>query len=724
MVYCARYARRTGEGKQVEHTDRASIEATLHEDPPIAVEERVAWLRQEIERANVAYYVHDDPVMTDAEWDALMRELRAIEAEYPVLVTPDSPTQHVGAAPAAQFGTVTHPVPMLSLSNVFSREELQAWAGRVYRIAGRAGIAFAVEPKIDGLAIALTYEDGRLVRGATRGDGFTGEDMTANLRTVRTIPHRVHAPMTGTLEVRGEVYLTRPEFHRINEERARDGQATFANPRNAAAGSLRQLDARITAARNLRFFAYAVGYWSDGATFAVRTQGEILARLRAFGFETSPDSVTCDTLEAVWERCQYWHDRRDTLDFEIDGVVIKVDSLGLQEELGNVAREPRWATAYKFPAVQVMTRVRAITIQVGRTGSLNPVAELDPVNVAGVMVARATLHNEDEIRRKDIRIGDTVIIQRAGDVIPQVVSVVTERRTGAEQVFTMPEHCPVCGSTVERLPGEAMAYCTNISCPAQVRERIKHYVSRGAMDIEGLGARNVDRFVELGFLHDIGDIYHLEREKVLALERFGEKSVENLLRNIEASKDRPLARVIFGLGIRHVGERASGLLAEHFRSMDALMAATVDDLARIGGIGPIVARSIADFFAEPRNRDLVAKLAAAGVRMADVARETPTGPQPLAGKTYVLTGRLETMSRPQAEARLKALGALTTGTVTKKTTAVIVGAEPGAKAERAATLKVPTLDEAALLALLAAHEGSDTPAGAEAALPAQGSLAV
>ncbi len=708
----------------MEQTDRASIEATLHEDPPIAVEERVAWLRQEIDRANVAYFVEDNPALTDAEWDALMRELRAIEAEYPVLVTPDSPTQHVGAAPAAQFGSVTHPVPMLSLSNVFSREELQAWAGRVFKIAGRESIVFDIEPKIDGLAIALTYEDGRLVRGATRGDGFQGEDVTANLRTVRTIPHRFHAPMTGMLEVRGEVYLTRPEFHRINEERARDGQATFANPRNAAAGSLRQLDSRITASRNLRFFAYAVGYWSEGADFTVRAQSEILHRLRAFGFETSLDSVTCDTLDAVWDRCLYWHDRRDALDFEIDGVVIKVNSLGMQEELGNVAREPRWATAYKFPAVRVTTRVHAITIQVGRTGSLNPVAELDPVNVAGVIVARATLHNEDEIRRKDIRIGDTVIIQRAGDVIPQIVSVVTEQRTGEEQEFALPETCPVCGSQVERLPDEVMAYCTNISCPAQVRERIAHYVSRGAMDIEGLGARNVDRFVELGFLRDIGDIYHLEREKLLELERFGEKSVENLLRNIETSKDRPLARVIFGLGIRHVGERASGLLAETYRSMDALLGATADDLARIVGIGPIVARSIADFFAEARNRDLVAKLATAGVRMADAARAEPTGPQPLAGQTYVLTGRLEAMSRPQAEARLKALGALTTGTVTKKTTAVIVGAEAGSKADRAAALKVPTLDETALLALLAEHENSGDAASdsMDSLSPVQGAL--
>jgi len=685
-------------------TDKAEIEATLQAAPPVQVEERVAALRQQIDHANVEYYIHDNPTLTDAEYDALMNELRAREADYPALVTPDSPTQRVGAAPSAEFGSVTHPVPMLSLGNVFSQEDLHAWAERVYRVVGRDTITFAVEPKIDGLAVALTYTAGQFVRGATRGDGFTGEDVTPNLRTVRTIPLRLREAAPGTIEVRGEVYLTRSGFHRLNEERARDGLATFANPRNAAAGSLRQLDPTITASRPLGFFAYAAGYWTDPAAMPVRAQSELLHRLHDLGFRPSPHAVTCDTIDAVWERCQHWHDQRDALDFEIDGVVIKVDSLGMQEELGNVAREPRWATAYKFPATQVVTRVNAITIQVGRTGSLNPVAELEPVNVAGVLVSRATLHNEDEIHRKDIRIGDTVIIQRAGDVIPQVVRVVTERRTGDEQEFRMPEHCPACGALVEHLPDEAMAYCTNISCPAQVRERIKHYVSRGAMDIEGLGEKIVDRFADLGFLHDVADIYHLDPTQLLALEKFGEKSVENLLRSIEGSKNRPLARLVFGLGIRHVGERSAGLLADAFGSMDALIAAPVEDLGKVNGVGAIVAQSIADFFAEPRNRDLIAKLAAFGVRMADAPRTTPTGPQPLTGQTFVLTGRLERMSRPQAEARLKALGAQAVSTVTKKTTGVIVGAEPGSKAERAATLKVPILTEEDLLTLLGSNE--------------------
>lgn len=710
--------------------EKMQIEATLQATPPVAVEERVAALRQRIDQANVEYYVHDNPTLTDAEWDALMNELRAIEAEYPALVTPDSPTQRVGTAPSAQFGTVTHPVPMLSLGNVFSRDDLGAWAERVYRIIGRDTIIFDVEPKIDGLAVALTYENGRLVRGATRGDGFTGEDVTANLRTVRTVPLKLREPLPGAVEVRGEVYLTRTGFHRLNEERERDGLATFANPRNAAAGSLRQLDQTITASRPLGFFAYAAGYWTDPTAMPVRAQSELLARLHALGFRPSPHATTCNTVDEVWERCTHWREQRDALDFEIDGVVIKVDSLGLQEELGNVAREPRWATAYKFPATQVRTRINAITIQVGRTGSLNPVAELEPVNVAGVIVARATLHNEDEIRRKDIHVGDTVIIQRAGDVIPQVVSVVTDARDGGERPFTLPDHCPVCGALVERLPDEAMAYCTNISCPAQVRERIKHYVSRNAMDIEGLGDRLADRFVDLGFLRDVADVYHLEseRERLLGLEKLGDKSVDNLLRSIDGSRDRPLARLVFGLGIRHVGERSAGLLAGRFTTMDALAAATADDLGTVNGVGAIMARSIVDFFAEPQNRELIAKLAAAGVRMADPPRALPTGPQPLAGQTFVLTGRLEGMSRPQAETRLKALGAQTTGTVTKKTTAVIVGAEAGSKADRAVALKVPMLDEAALLALLDEHErrenhGDDEPGDIDDA-PAQAMLPV
>jgi len=679
-------------------------DAAVQASAPLDVSARAADLRTQIDRANVEYYIYDNPTLTDAEYDVLLRELREIEGQYPALVTPDSPTQRVGAAPASQFGTVRHPLPMLSLGNVFSPEDLDQWAERVYRGLGRREIAFDVEPKIDGLAVSLRYENGQFVQGATRGDGLTGEDVTANLRTVRSIPLRLREPIPGTLEVRGEVYLTRTGFHRLNEERERDGLAVFANPRNAAAGSLRQLDPTITATRPLAFFAYATATTRGTALDALETQSDLLARLHTLGFRVSLRYTVAQTVDALWERCQHWLTERDALDFEIDGVVIKVDRFGWQEELGNVAREPRWATAYKFPATRVTTRIHAITIQVGRTGSLNPVAELDPVNVAGVLVQRATLHNEDEIRRKDIRIGDSVIVQRAGDVIPQVVSVITEQRTGAEQVFTMPDYCPVCGAQVERLPDEVMVYCTNISCPAQVRERIKHYVSREAMDIEGLGERNVDRFADLGFLNDVADIYGLARETLTPLERLGEKSVDNLLAAIGGSKNQPLARLIFALGIRHVGARSAGLLADDFRSLDALAAAAPEEIAQVNGVGAIMARSIVDFFAEAQNRALIEKLRAAGVRMADEARSVPIGPQPLVGHTYVLTGRLESLSRPQAEARLQALGATTTGTVTKKTTGVIVGVDPGSKAERAQILGIPVLDEAALLALLAANE--------------------
>ena len=671
---------------------------------PLDMVTRVQALRDEINRANVEYFIHDNPTLTDADYDALVRELRELEAQYPALVTPDSPTQRVGATPSAQFGTVRHPHAMLSLSNVFSRDDLTAWAERVYKAAGHTDVIFEIEPKIDGLSAALTYTDGQLVRGATRGDGATGEDVTANLRTVRTVPLRLREPLPGTVEVRGEVYLTRTGFHRMNEERERDGLPPYANPRNAAAGSVRQLDMQITATRPLAFFAYAVATTRDTALAAVESQSDLLARLQALGFRTSQDATTADTLDAVWERCQFWLVQRDVLDFEIDGVVVKVDRFGLQEELGAVSREPRWATAYKFPATKVTTRVRGITVQVGRTGKLTPVAELEPVNLAGVLVSRATLHNEDEIQRKGICIGDIVVIQRAGDVIPQVVSVVIERRDGSEQPFTMPHHCPVCGATTERLPGEAATYCTNLSCPAQVKERITHYVARLAMDIEGLGERNVERFVELGYLHTVADIYRLEREKLLELERLGEKSVDNLLNGIERSKDRPLSRLVFALGIRHVGERSAGLLAEHFRSLERLAAATFEEVDGIAGIGDIMARGIVDFFAEPRNRDLIAQLQAAGVRTADAVSAEPAGPSPLAGQSYVLTGRLESMGRPQAEARLKALGAAVGSTVTKKTTGVIVGIDPGSKAARATTLGVPTLDEVALLALLAGDE--------------------
>ncbi len=678
----------------------------------VAVEERIETLRRLIDRGNYEYYILDNPTISDAEWDAAMRELRELEAAHPDLVTPDSPTQRVGAAPLDVFETVTHPVPMLSLGNVFGEDELREWAGRVYRLLGRQDIEFVVEPKIDGSAIALTYRDGRFATGATRGDGFTGENVTQNLRTVRAIPLRLHdpgddlPPAPPILEARGEVFMPRGAFEALNARRAEAGEALFANPRNAAAGALRQLDPAITASRPLRFFAYQVGY-VEGAR-PPRSQWEALQWLKALGFPVSPDIALCTSIDEVWARCRRWLERRDSLDFEIDGAVVKVNSTGLQEELGFVAREPRWATAVKFPAVQGITRLREITINVGRTGALNPLAFLEPVGIGGVTVSRATLHNEDQIRRLDLKPGDWVVVERRGDVIPQIVKVIVERRDGGERDYVFPTVCPSCGAATERVPGEAMSYCTNAaSCPAQLKERLAHFASRGAMDIEGLGAERVAQLVDTGLVTNLADIYRLDRERVVALERMGEKSTDNLLRAIEASKGRPLERLVFGLGIRHVGGRNAELLAERFAGLDDICRASLEQLNAIPGFGAIVAQSVFDFCNEERNRQLIAELAALGVRP---RRERPAvaADGPLKGKSFVLTGRLEALSRGEATARLQALGATVGATVTKKTDYVVVGEDAGSKAERATALKRPVLDEADFLALLAQAEAEDS----------------
>ncbi len=520
--------------------------------------------------------------------------------------------------------------------------------------------------------------------------------------------------------MRGEVFLPRSGFAAINEKQAEAGKPLYANPRNAAAGSLRQLDPGITAARPLRFFAYQVG--SIERALAPRAHWDALRWLKALGFPLSPDSALCATLDEVWERCRWWQERRDALDFEIDGAVVKVNQTGLQEELGQVAREPRWAIAFKFPAVQGVTRLDRIEINVGRTGALNPLAFLDPVQIGGVTVGRATLHNEDQIRRLDLKLGDWVVVERRGDVIPQIVKVLAERRDGSEREYHFPTSCPTCGSTVERVAGEAMSYCTNASCPAQLKERLAHFAGRGAMDIEGLGAERVAQFVDAGLLGDVADLYllHERRDALLALERMAEKNTDNLLRAIEASKGRPLARLIFGLGIRHVGERNAGLLAGRFASLEELCRASLEDLVAIPGFGAIVAQSVYDFCQEGRNQALIAKLAAVGVRPEGGRPPAPTD-GPLAGKSFVLTGRLDSLTRGEATARLQALGATVAATVTKKTDYVVVGEDAGSKAERAAALKRPTLDEPALLALLAEAEGGGTPGAAspdEAPVPA------
>jgi DNA ligase (NAD+) len=673
-----------------------------------AIQRRYDELRRVIDRLNFAYHVLDQPEATDAEYDALMRELRELEAAHPELVSPESPTQRVGAPAQAGFAQVRHPVPLLSLSNVYDEAELTAWAQRARRFAGGAELTYVSEPKIDGLAVALTYVDGVLDHGATRGDGTIGEDITANLRTVRSIPLRLSVPpdrpQPATIEVRGEVYIRKTDFERLNErilaEAAASGKTakTFMNPRNAAAGSLRQKDPRISAARPLRFLSYGLGYVQGAA--APATHWEALALLRALGFEASPEATRCATIEEVWAQCQVWEGRRDEVPFEIDGVVVKVDEVRQQEEIGYVAREPRWATAYKFPATQATSVLRKIEINVTRLGKLSPTAIFEPVEIRGVIVQRATLHNEDYIRVRDIREGDTIVVERAGDVIPKVLQVLPERRPPDAVPFQMPAACPVCGSPTHRAEGEADRYCTNGACPARLLELVRHFVSRGAMDIEGLGDKIVQSFIEQGWIHDVADIYALDWDQVAALDRFGERKTANLKAAIEASKERSLDRLIFALGIRHIGERAARLLADRFGSLDALMAADKEETNRVGGIGGILAQSVADFFAEPRNREIVAKLKAAGVRTADPRGGTNGSDGHLSGKTFVLTGRLETMTRPQAEERLRQAGATVSGSVSKKTAFVVAGEEAGSKADRARELGVPIISEADLVAML------------------------
>jgi DNA ligase (NAD+) len=661
------------------------------------VRHRIDQLRETIDRWNYEYYVLDQPSATDDEYDAAFNDLRDLETAHPELITPDSPTQRAGAKAETPFGKVEHPVPMLSLSNVYNEEELRAWKTRAERFAGGSDLTFVVEPKIDGLAVAVTYSDGVFIRGATRGDGFVGEDISANLRTVRSIPLKLREQAPPSIEVRGEIYMRKADFERLNEQILETSGTPFMNPRNAAAGSLRQLDARITRSRPLRLITYGIGYVQGGD--APRTHFESLELLRSLGFAASPAAERCATVEEVWAVCERWLAIRNDFDFEIDGVVIKVDDVRLQEEIGWVAREPRWATAYKFPAIQKVTTLNDIVINVGRTGTLNPLAHLEPVNIGGVLVQRATLHNEDEIARKDLRIGDTVVVQRAGDVIPQIVMALTDRRTGAEVPFVMPENCPACGAPTVREEGEAMRYCTNSACPAQLKEHLHHFVSRTAMDIEGMGSKLTDRFVDLGWIGDIADVYSLDWKEVAQLEGLGEKSAANLAASTEASKTRPLARIVNALGIRHVGERTAQLLVDRFGSIDAMMEASEEDINAIGGIGAVVAASIHSFFAAERNQAVIEKLRAAGVRMAETRQER-TGGLDLKGMTIVLTGRFERFTRPQAEELLRQAGANVTGSVSKKTTLVIAGEEAGSKADRARELGIAIAGEDELMRLL------------------------
>jgi DNA ligase (NAD+) len=676
------------------------------EEIPSEVIAEVQDLRRRIDRANFLYYVKNQPEISDAEYDRLMRRLEELEAKYPALVTSDSPTQRVGAAPQTEFGVFEHRVPMLSLANAFNEEELRAFDERSKRFAGirkDEDIEYVCELKFDGLAVSLTYVNGIYTAGATRGDGYRGENVTENLRTIKSIPMNLRhtkreapevKPIPSFMEVRGEVILTHVEFQRINEERELTGEPTFANPRNAAAGSVRQLDPRVTAKRNLTMFCYGVGAY-EGVDF--ETHYEILVALGDWGFKVNPNVKVCRNIDEVIEYIREWETKKEELEYDIDGMVVKVNSLALQSRLGYVARSPRWAIAYKYPAHQATTKVINIRVQVGRTGALTPVADLEPVEVGGVTVSRATLHNEDEIRRKDVRIGDTVVVQRAGEVIPEIVEVVKEKRTGAEIEFRMPDHCPVCGARVERPEGEAVARCVGIACPAQIRERIIHFASRAAMDIEHVGPALVDQLIEKGLVHDPADLYYLKKDDLAKLERMAEKSASNVINAIEASKGRPLSRLINALGIRHVGERTAEVLADRFGSLDALINATEEELAAIPGIGPVVAASIARFFSESENLEVLQKLKEAGVApKAEARRETAA----FAGKTVVFTGGLESMTREQAEALVRKLGANPSSSVSKNTDLVVAGEKAGSKLEKARQLGVKVISETEFVDLL------------------------
>ncbi len=695
-------------------------DGTQHFDARNRVEE----LRDQIRYHSYRYYVLDDPEVSDAAWDTLLQELRALEDAHPELVTADSPTQQVGARPLAAFSVVEHRERLLSLGNVFEEVGLRDWHRRAAELAERDDFALVTEPKIDGLAMALVYEDGRLSQAATRGDGRRGENVTENVRQIPDIPQRLVVPPGGgslpaRFEVRGEVYMPKAGFEAMNAAIEEENLAlvaaekrplrTFANPRNAAAGAVRQKDPKITASRPLRIAVYQLG-WADGP--APETHWETLEWLRSLGFPTTPETARQPGLDAAVAACAAWLPRRDALPMDMDGVVVKIDDFAIQRQLGVVGREPRWATAYKFPAAEATTTLLRIEVNVGRTGSLNPFAILAPVVVGGATVRMATLHNEDDIHRKDVREGDTVIVRRAGEVIPQVVGPVLSRRTEGAPRFEMPDRCPVSGDAVLRLESEARSYCSNPVCPAVVRRTVEHFVSRGAMDIDGLGERRVNEFFDAEMITDAGDIYALaeQRAALLALPKMAEKSVDNLLAAIERSRSRPLSAVLFGLGIRHVGAEVAALLAQHFGGVTALQGASEEEVAAVDGVGPVIAESVAHWMATERNQEVIAKLAAAGVRLSEEGGGAREGP--LAGQQFVITGRLSSMTRDEAGAALKRLGASVGSGVTKKTQALIAGEGGGGKRAKAEQLGTPVWDEDQLLALLREHE-AEPAAGAE-----------
>ena len=660
------------------------------------VKETIDKLRAQINHHNYRYYVLDSPEVSDAGYDELIRKLKRLEEEYPQFVTPDSPTQRVGAAPVEAFGIIEHPLPLLSLGNAFSSDELTAWYIRVSKLIEGEQLSFVCEHKIDGLAVALTYINGQLATGATRGDGMRGEDITQNLRTVRSIPLSIPGEAPVRFEVRGEVFLPKEGFKKLNEERAAEGLPLFANPRNAAAGSVRQLDPRITAKRPLDIYIYMLGYAEGKLT--PNTHWETMEYLKSLGFKINPNNRR---LSAIGEVKEFYHtsvESRESLPYEADGIVVKINQLDLQQRLGNIGHEPRWAIAYKFPAVQGTTRLKEIRVSVGRTGTLNPYAVLEPVSIGGVTIKQAALHNEDDIRRKDIRTGDTVIIQRAGEVIPQVMGPVQSKRTGREKVFTMPGQCPVCGAEVVKPENEVMYYCPNASCPAQVQERLEHFVSRGGMDIRGIGKRLAALLLREGLVKDAADLYDLTTEQLSRLERMGDKSAENIITSIEKSKQTPLSRVIFALGIRHVGEEMAELLAREFHSIEVLTSASRDNLIRIPAIGAEIADSIIAFFRQKENQRIIQRLRESGVKLEEEL--TRRGEFPLANMELVITGRLKSFTRDEAETRIKALGGTPKDNVTRNTTYLVAGTDPGSKSARARALGVTQINEEEFISLL------------------------
>ena len=667
--------------------------------PDDSVTQRVAELRQQLNYHNHRYYVLDSPVISDYEYDQLFQELKRLEEEYPELVTPDSPTHRIGGDPADGFVQVEHRHTMLSLGNVFDDESLEAWHRRVKNLLDDAEFSMTCEMKIDGLAVSLVYEDGVFVQGATRGNGTVGENVTDNLRTIRSIPLMLQGEPPPYLEVRGEVYMPVEEFRRLNREQEERGGQPYANPRNTGAGTIRQLDPKVTASRNMQIWVYSLNDAGDSPY--PPGQWETLEWLQCLGFRVNPLNRLCPTLDEVKDYYREWVEKRHELPYEVDGVVVKVNPFNFQNSLGVVGREPRWATAYKFPAERAVTRLLEIGINVGRTGSLNPYAILEPVIVSGATVQHASLHNEEDIRRKDIRVGDWVTVERAGDVIPQVVGPIRDRRTGGEVEFSMPETCPECGTAVLKPEGEAMHRCpNNTSCPAQFFELLKHFVSRGAMDMDGLGERWCRILIDQGFVSTVADLYYLEKDKLLELDRMGDLLATKILDNIETSKTRPLPRILFALGVTHVGAEVAELLTQRYASVDQLAQASQEELTEIDGIGPKIAESIFDYFQVEANLAVIDKLRRAGVKLHHEIEIVNPSELPWHGLTLVVTGTLSGMTRREAEGRIKALGGATTSSVTRKTAYLVAGASPGSKLDTANRLGTPVLDEEAFVELL------------------------